>query len=229
MTARTSKSQRFSLKFDKTFESDQKGEQRMCQKCVKRKPDRCHHCSQCNECILKMDHHCPWIANCVGYRNYKFFLLTLIYAALSCWIMVFTYWNNLVRMTYLQGTPNVAVVYFSQIAYFISTIMAMLLTGFFFFHMHLIVTGYTTIEYCEKRILMTALYKKNPYNLGFCENLKQAFGPNIWIWLLPFRAYSDEYNGKGIYFKTDTNSKSLGKGKNLRGDSKERKPLLRAG
>ena len=26
------------------------------------KPDRCHHCSDCGLCTLKMDHHCPWCA-----------------------------------------------------------------------------------------------------------------------------------------------------------------------
>ena len=38
------------------------------------KPTRAHFCSQCGFCVFKMDHHCPWINNCVGHRNMKYFL-----------------------------------------------------------------------------------------------------------------------------------------------------------
>ncbi|GAB1293112.1 Palmitoyltransferase ZDHHC2 [Apodemus speciosus] len=55
---------------------------RYCDRCQLIKPDRCHHCSVCDKCILKMDHHCPWVNNCVGFSNYKFFLLFL--ATLCC-------------------------------------------------------------------------------------------------------------------------------------------------
>lgn len=30
----------------------------ICKKCIKPKPPRTHHCSVCNICVLKMDHHC---------------------------------------------------------------------------------------------------------------------------------------------------------------------------
>ncbi|OQR72504.1 palmitoyltransferase ZDHHC3-like [Tropilaelaps mercedesae] len=32
-----------------------------CPKCCCIKPERAHHCSVCNRCVRKMDHHCPWI------------------------------------------------------------------------------------------------------------------------------------------------------------------------
>lgn len=34
---------------------------RWCSKCNAAKPPRAHHCSVCRRCVLKMDHHCPWV------------------------------------------------------------------------------------------------------------------------------------------------------------------------
>lgn len=40
---------------------DSKRRARRCHKCSAFKPEKAHHCTECGRCIVKMDHHCPWV------------------------------------------------------------------------------------------------------------------------------------------------------------------------
>ena len=56
----------------------------LCNKCESYRPPRAHHCKICNRCVQKMDHHCPWIGNCVGQDNQRSFIQFLAYLFMTC-------------------------------------------------------------------------------------------------------------------------------------------------
>ncbi|KAG4437698.1 hypothetical protein IFR05_006822 [Cadophora sp. M221] len=60
------------------------GKPKWCTHCANWKPDRAHHCSTIDRCILKMDHFCPWVGGPLGENNIKFFIQFNTYTALYC-------------------------------------------------------------------------------------------------------------------------------------------------
>jgi len=51
----------------------------LCPDCEVIRTDKSRHCSVCNRCVERFDHHCPWINNCVGTNNHGIFATFLVF------------------------------------------------------------------------------------------------------------------------------------------------------
>ena len=84
--------------------SEYKVQLKRCQQCYVVRPPRVHHCSICKGCIMKMDHHCPWINNCIGQFTQKFFILLCGYSFCGCCETIIIVLYYMVYKSHMVGT-----------------------------------------------------------------------------------------------------------------------------
>jgi palmitoyltransferase len=139
-----------------------------CQKCKVVKPPRAHHCSTCGKCILRMDHHCPWFANCIGLYNYRFFILFLVYTFLyTLFIAVSLYFY---QSGFFDGDEQLN----TFLIWILSLVFGIVLFLFLCTHIYLMSKNQTTIE---------SLDGSTNDDQGVIANLMNVF-PN-WYAFLP--------------------------------------------
>ncbi|GAV76567.1 zf-DHHC domain-containing protein [Cephalotus follicularis] len=180
------------------------GDLRYCQKCSHYKPPRAHHCRVCKRCVLRMDHHCIWINNCVGHANYKGFFVFVLYAVVSCIyslvLLVGSLTNDSLKDENQNGGSFITTYVISVLLIVPLSVALSVLLGW---HIYLILQNKTTIEYHEGVRAMWLAEKggdvyKHPYDLGAFDNLSTVLGPNFFSWVCP----TSRHIGSGLRFRT---------------------------
>ncbi|CAH8659797.1 unnamed protein product [Dicrocoelium dendriticum] len=177
-----------------------------CVNCQSVRPPRTRHCHICDICILRRDHHCVLLAQCVGFTNWRFFFSMLYFGAFGGSLATYFHmrfvfgpyflpenWSTGFRLLCLFSPPGLMWILRQatlwQCGFFSLTSSCLLFTCFqccfLIYHMLLMArnqTMYDRVSRCMATDAVGSLDSTYPstdiYNLGLRENVKQFLGAN---------------------------------------------------
>jgi len=133
-----------------------------CETCRFYRPPRCSHCSVCNTCVEVFDHHCPWVDNCIGRRNYRYFYFFIF--LLSIHILTIIGFTAVFIVQHRDKSIDKIIA--PVIILVIAALASFPVLGLTIFHTGLVAMGRTTNEQVTGKFVSG----HNPFDLGCWNN-----------------------------------------------------------
>ena len=136
-----------------------------CYSCSLFRPPRTSHCSLCDNCVERFDHHCLWLGTCIGKRNYKYFYLLIFCLNISSTYQVlFSMYYIIFQIKKFKNKENYSLLLLLGLSgvTLVDLLFLFILIGkLFYLHTYLVFKNMTFYEHIKKKF--NKIPKLNPF------------------------------------------------------------------